>query len=195
MVTEHKVYNGGAEALISRLKKMADQRVLVGITSEKNKRQDDKIGNAELAYIHTNGARKAPVIAEMKPALAKGTKYSIAMQIYLHEHGYLQADQSNFFHTPPRPIIQPAIRYYKAEIAKELGIAAKAAMDGQDVRSRLSSVGMLAQARVQDWFTNPANGWAPNAATTIKRKGSAQPLIDTGALRQAITYVVKGAGE
>lgn len=31
----------------------------------------------------------------------------------------------------------------------------------------------------------------PNAPSTIRRKGSANPLIDTGRMRQAITYVVK----
>ena len=29
------------------------------------------------------------------------------------------------------------------------------------------------------------------APSTIKRKGSAQPLVDTGALRQSITYIIR----
>jgi hypothetical protein len=37
-----------------------------------------------------------------------------------------------------------------------------------------------------------ANGIAPaNAPSTIKRKGSATPLIDQGHLRNAITHVVE----
>lgn len=35
----------------------------------------------------------------------------------------------------------------------------------------------------------------PNAPITIERKGSSNPLIDTGQLRQAISYEVVGKGE
>ncbi len=35
----------------------------------------------------------------------------------------------------------------------------------------------------------------PNAQSTIERKGSSTPLIDTGRLRQSITHVVEGESE
>lgn len=207
MVTEHKTFNGGVDGLLSRLKAMADQQVLVGITSDTDRedRKKGEIGNAYLAYIQTNGSRKGPVRREMKPEIEKGTKYSIAMQMYMQEHGILVPNKENFYHIPPRPIIQPAINYYKAEIAKELGIAAKAAMNGENVRDRLSAAGALAQGSVQGWFINSANGWAPNAKSTIEGwmspwgkffpgKGFDEPLVNTGALRQAITYTVKKKG-
>ena len=41
------------------------------------------------------------------------------------------------------------------------------------------------------WFENPQNGWPPNSPRTIRRKGSDQPLVDTGEMRKAITYVVR----
>ena len=37
-------------------------------------------------------------------------------------------------------------------------------------------------------------GFAPNAESTIKKKGSDQPLIDTGYMRQSVNYVVKRRG-
>lgn len=41
-----------------------------------------------------------------------------------------------------------------------------------------------------------AAGIAPaNAASTIRRKGSSKPLIDTGQLRSSITYRVNGSGK
>ena len=48
--------------------------------------------------------------------------------------------------------------------------------------------------RMETWskkfFTDTDNGWAPNAPSTIKAKGSDRPLIDTGELRKAIRGIV-----
>jgi phage gpG-like protein len=35
------------------------------------------------------------------------------------------------------------------------------------------------------------NNWLPNSAYTIRKKGSSTPLIDTGVLRQSISYIVE----
>jgi len=54
----------------------------------------------------------------------------------------------------------------------------------------LDRVGSQAVGVVQEAISagiNPAN-----APATVERKGSSTPLVDTGALRQAITYVVEG---
>jgi hypothetical protein len=47
---------------------------------------------------------------------------------------------------------------------------------------------MQAAADVQAYMVN--GKFAPLKAKTIKRKGSSKPLIDTGQLRQSITYRV-----
>ena len=39
--------------------------------------------------------------------------------------------------------------------------------------------------------TSGWGNWAPNSPLTIAQKGSAMPLIDTGKLRQSITYEVQ----
>ncbi|WP_252715295.1 hypothetical protein [Acinetobacter junii] len=49
-------------------------------------------------------------------------------------------------------------------------------------------LGMQAAADVQMYMVN--GKFAPLKAKTIKRKGSSKPLIDTGQLRQSITYKV-----
>ena len=50
---------------------------------------------------------------------------------------------------------------------------------------------MLAQSAAQNWFENPKNNWVPNAKSTIKKKGSNIPLVDTNELRKSITYVLR----
>lgn len=57
-------------------------------------------------------------------------------------------------------------------------------------RQMLDMVGDQAVGVVQQAISE---GIAPaNAPSTVKRKGSSTPLVDTGALRQAITYVIEG---
>lgn len=59
-------------------------------------------------------------------------------------------------------------------------------MDGNTYHSTL---GELGKAEVQKYIRN--GDFAPLAAATIERKGSSKPLIDTGQMRNAITYEVK----
>lgn len=112
-----------------------------------------------------------------------------AQLVYLHTHG------SALHHVPARPIIEPAIEAAdnKAMITNELGEAAKAVMGSQAAatNSHLQRAGILGSNAAKRWFTDPRNGWAPNTAATIRRKGSDRPLIDTGQMRRAITFVVE----
>ena len=53
----------------------------------------------------------------------------------------------------------------------------------------LESMGPTAQAAIQETITDIKA--PPNAPETIKRKGSSNPLVDTGQMRNAVTYVVR----
>lgn len=111
---------------------------------------------------------------------------------------YIQTHGSPLWHIPPRPVIEPAINNNKKEIAERLITAYGKAMENiyagdsmQTAMQHLEAVGMYAQNIVRAWFTNPNNGWASNSPLTIAKKGSSNPLIDTGEMRKSITYVVK----
>jgi hypothetical protein len=54
----------------------------------------------------------------------------------------------------------------------------------------LRRAGMEGQNRARAWFDDPRNGWAPNAQSTIRRKGSAKPLIQFDEMRKSIIYVL-----
>lgn len=167
------------------LNDLAHKQVYVGIPDDgNNDRPDSGITNAELLYIHTHGVRAKDMRDEMKPSIESGTLYSKAYQMYIHEHG------SPLWQSPPRPVLEPAIENSKEIIAKQLKKVLGAALDGKDPAPELERAGMLGQTIVQEWFTNPSNGWVPNAPSTIAKKGSDMPLIDTGELRKSITYVV-----
>lgn len=188
---------GGVLAVIERMEALKKKQVLVGIPSSGSAREGaSKTNNADLLFIHTNGVRALPMRKEMQPELDKGTKYSVALQMYTRAHG------SAMLHIPPRPVIQPSILDSKETIAKRLSQIAITAMQGADTRSELQDLGQYSTSAAQNWFTNSKNGWAPNAESTIKGwmspwgkffpgKGSSRPLIDTRALRQSITFVVE----
>lgn len=65
----------------------------------------------------------------------------------------------------------------------EEGVAAELSQD-----QILNQVGVTAVGYVQQYITDLQD--PPNAPSTIKKKGSSNPLIDTGAMRASVTYTV-----
>lgn len=189
MVTQivHRQNQGGAQGLIDRLKFLRKRNVLVGIPQKNSTRGGESINNADLLYIHTHGIRKKSMRDEMNYGISSGLPYSAAYTMYILSHG------SPLWAAPPRPVLEPAIEYHKDAISILFAKIIKAASKGDKSQTdrAMERLGLSAQRFCQRWFTNPANGWDPNSPFTVKRKGSDKPLIDTGALRKAITYVVR----
>lgn len=184
---EHKEYNGGIAGLFARLRGLQKRHIYVGIPQAANSRKGEEIGNAYLLYIHTHGIRRRPMIEEMDQNMARGLKYSAAFSLYIQSHG------SPLWHSPPRPVIEPALAANKVRIAAEFKkiYQATAAADGDGVERAITSTGFLAQNVCREWFYDPRNNWPANSPATIARKKSDKPLIDKGSLRKAITYVVR----
>lgn len=186
-------HKSNLKALKKAIDSIKNTRVYVGIPAKNVSRdEDNEINNAELLYIHTNGIRKKSMRQEMAANMAGGKPYSKAYKMYIQSHG------SPLWHSPPRPVIEPAIEYHKKEISKRLAGAYSKTMlsiyKGDSIETALQNleiVGMYAQNVVRDWFTNPHNNWASNSPLTIAAKGSDKPLIDTGEMRKSIIYVVK----
>lgn len=179
------------------LEDLAKKTVCIGIPEEENT-MHDKIANAELLYIHTHGVRDVTMRRAMQHDLDSGTPYSKVHEMYVHENG------SPLWHSPPRPVLEPAMDNNKEIVADQMKEALMASLDGDNPSVELEKVGMLGQNVTRDWFTNPDNNWPPNSEITIKGskkdengkkfikgKGSDRPLIDTGALRKSIIYVIK----
>lgn len=63
---------------------------------------------------------------------------------------------------------------------------------GQSVNNGLDVVGAFASNKIKESFRTSGFGkWEKNAHYTIRAKGSSKPLIDTGTLRNSITWVVE----
>lgn len=59
---------------------------------------------------------------------------------------------------------------------------------GMSVEQALDILGNQAEGHMKE--TVGQGKFKPNSPKTIKRKGSAKPLIDTGLMRESITYKV-----
>jgi hypothetical protein len=146
----------------------------------------------------TASDRQAQILKAMVAVRGKKRKARMAKTAA----GMINNAQLVFIHTngspargiPARPIIEAAItdKQNNDLICAELEGAAAAAMDGNpDLTSKqLKRAALLAETLVKGWFTNPRNHWAPNKQSTIKRKGSSRPLIDTSSMRNAIRGLV-----
>lgn len=176
------------DAFKRSLESLTRKEVYVGIPAEASSRPGDgSINNAELLYIHTHGVRRKAMRDEMDAMMNMGMKYSQAHTLYIREHG------SPMMSIPPRPVLQPAIEDRKPEISMVLADAGRAALlnDVAVYEANLNKAGMVAASAAQGWFENQQNDWPPNSPRTIRRKGSDQPLVDTGEMRKAITYIVR----
>ncbi len=91
---------------------------------------------------------------------------------------------------PARPFLFNAIRKNRKNISRYLESVAPQILQGvltPDVA--LSRLGILTQGYIQDEITTMRK--PPNDPSTIKAKGSSNPLIDTGEMRGAVTYEVQ----
>lgn len=171
------------EDIKKSLSKLADKEILCGIP-DSTEHKDSHITNAQLMYIHQNGVRDTSMRKEMQHNINQGKTYSEAHEMYLHEHG------SPMYRVPPRPWLTPAVEKNKDSIVKKMKKCADASLEGKDSDAELKKAALFVQNKVRKFATDPDNNWPENAESTIKKKGSSNPMIDTGELRRSIVGIV-----
>lgn len=189
-VTE--VDKGDLKRILEALKKLSEDELLVGVSADTaGSGRGEDINNAELAYIHTNGVRAAGMKAETDKAVEEGTPYPLALQAYIKEHG------SPAYRVPPRPFLEPGIEKHLDMVKGGMKAALLDVLNGGDGRVQRENLGGAIAGKVQEYFEED-NGWPPLSPKTIARRkkgpdGTASdvPLVDSGALRQSITYVIR----
>jgi hypothetical protein len=141
--------------------------VMAGVPADKAARKDGSpINNAALAYIQENGAPEVNI--------------------------------------PPRPFMKPGVAAVRSEISARLKKAGEFALQGRGdaVNREFHRVGTVARDAIKAKITDgPFTPLKPStiAARKSKRKSrnntDIKPLIDTGALRASISYVVRTEGK
>lgn len=94
--------------------------------------------------------------------------------------------------TPARPFMRQSFENHESELQAACDMANQTLLNGGTAESALSQVGVDVVGLIKEEMID--GGFAPNAESTIRRKGSEQPLVDTGTLFQSVKYVVKRRG-
>lgn len=90
---------------------------------------------------------------------------------------------------PARPVLQPAVEEGAPVYRRLAEVMLPRVLSGDmEMRVLLEQMGSLAEGHVKQYMTDLRT--PPNAQSTVDKKGSDNPLIDTGALRQSIRYVI-----
>jgi len=95
---------------------------------------------------------------------------------------------------PSRPFLRQSVDKNVSRITSMCRIQLKALAKGEKTaKDVLEAIGVMQKGLVQNEIRD--GGFTPNAPSTIAKKGSDKPLIDTGRMRQSVNFVIKPKGE
>lgn len=90
---------------------------------------------------------------------------------------------------PARPFMKQSFENHEDVLQKECDNAIDAIAKGDSALQALQKIGLSCKGLVQDEIVD--GGFAPNAPSTIAKKKSERPLIDTGYMRQNVDFKIK----
>ena len=128
-----------------------------------------------------------------QPAAAnhQNTHLTVGQLATIHEFGKVirQPKLNRIIVIPARSFLRATVDQYRDAIARRQVLLSQGYILGKfELRPAMELLGMYVVGLVKQRI---ANGIAPpNRPSTIARKGSSKPLIDTGQLRNSITYKV-----
>ncbi len=165
----------------------SDKVVTIGIHEEAGNVESGDITMAGLGATHEFGA-------EIKHP--GGTSYGYASKAAADRDevrflkkgaGYMElgVTQAHTIDIPARPWLEPGVDSATPEV---LATIQEGMNEGKTMDEILEAVGVVAEGKVKVYMTELKT--PPNAASTIRKKGSSNPLIDKGAMRQSVTHKV-----
>lgn len=178
---------GVSRALAELRRRLGDKEVLVGLPADSGQAGDGSMTIVRLGSIHEFGAEinhpggTKYVIGEDGKARFVSSDYSGDVAGVTGPHKITIPERS-FLRVPLRASKDDIATIFKNQLPKVLA--------GELTLEQVyDQVGLKAASISQEAISN---GIAPaNKPSTVKRKKSSKPLIDSGQLRQSITHVVR----
>ncbi len=93
---------------------------------------------------------------------------------------------------PPRPFLRKSVDENEDKINEFIDHKASELMNGASAEQTLKDIGIFQKDLIQDKIEE--GDFTPNAESTIRKKGSSKPLIDTGRMRQSVNYWIRQKG-
>ena len=94
--------------------------------------------------------------------------------------------------SPSRPFLRKSVDENEEKINHFLQSKKADLLQGKSAEQVLKEIGIFQKDLIQEKITE--GSFTPNAASTVRKKGSNKPLIDTGRMRQSVNYVIKKKG-
>ena len=94
---------------------------------------------------------------------------------------------------PSRPFMRKSVNENEGKIKSFVKSMKHDLVSGASGEQILKKIGIFQKDLIQEKITE--GEFAPNAVSTVKKKGSSKPLIDTGRMRQSVNYVIKEKGD
>lgn len=95
-------------------------------------------------------------------------------------------------HIPARPFLRQSVDDNVSKINSFMQSKKKDLVRGVSAEQVLKEIGIFQKDLIQEKITE--GNFTPNAESTVKKKGSSKPLIDTGRMRQSVNYEIKSKG-
>lgn len=140
------------------------------------------------AMAQANGVRlKVGMVGSRAGEKEEGSDLTLGDLAHIHEYGTEDG------HIPARHPVGKTMVAMRDELEVTMRKIGLAVFTGKDPRALFRILGQRVAGRIKLTITSGLQ--PPNAASTIRRKGSSKPLIDDGQLVNAYDYVVEEAGE
>lgn len=167
---------------------MTKKFVTVGIHEDAGNHESDDITNAQLGAVHEYGAEIDHPGGTAFGYATEADAEKGAVRFLQTGQGFMQLGTTGPYKIkiPERPWLMPGV---ESGYDKYIRIIRNAVKRDQNLEKALNRVGVVAVSQVQQYMTElktPAN-----APGTIAKKGSSNPLIDEGVLRQSVTYKIE----
>lgn len=187
MVTDKDL---GWSKVMRQLYRLSKREITVGIQSG-TMTEDGETTLAKVAAIHEFGGtitQQADTVTINRKLKRDGS--------FANGGRFVKRKKANFSSThvrrartikiPQRSFLRATVDEKKTEISKLATNAVKSVIEGADPEAAMRIVGLGVEGMVKKKITT--GPFAPNAPSTVKRKRSSRPLIDTGHMRQSIRY-------
>lgn len=192
--------------VMAEIRKLTTSRVLVGVPAEETDRDPEggeragPINNAALAYIHENGGTiQHPGGTRYITDAVEGGRRVGTRFVGKGFVGETLVTGPHSITIPARPFMSPGVEEALPQIVKRMRSGATRALNGdrQAASQTLEAVGLIAQTAIRKRIAS--GDFVPLAPATLearRRRGrtGTRPLIDTGQMRNAITYVIRRRG-
>lgn len=195
MTVKLQVLQDNLQEALRAIDRLTKKEVLVGVTDSTNQRQDSEFGNAGIAYEAEYGSPACNI--PMRPIYGPGLRraspdiakvLSVAAKLAIEGDPTAVDDGLEVVGHLARDAVQLVITEGNFAPLAQSTIAA---------RARRGNQGAITLLKMQKGKLKP--GYWFLAATTYKKYGGgktminylAPPLLDTGAFRQAQTYIVR----